>query len=144
MSKILYHENVSEEPLDIIRYNECDAEMGRTLVSKRCRRLWNEMEHLRDLKTVVGEVLEGFTLPHDVRKILETEYFSHYTEPRGEAQPEPAKVCVPEWIQKLKKELMMAAMKDDFILTRDELIELLGGPVALLEAFPTGRNTNEA
>lgn len=32
------------------------------------------------LREAVGTVLEGFTLPHDVRKILETAYFGTVTE----------------------------------------------------------------
>lgn len=30
---------------------------------------------MSDLRTVVGQVLEGFTLPTDVRKILESAYY---------------------------------------------------------------------
>lgn len=44
---VRYTQGVSEEPLEIIRVNECED--GRvTLTRSRVRRLWNEIEFLRD------------------------------------------------------------------------------------------------
>lgn len=40
-----YRDHVSDESLDIIRANECDAPIN--LATKRFRRLWNEIESLR-------------------------------------------------------------------------------------------------
>src|SRR3972149_2234923 len=42
----MYTDFVSDEPLDIIQANECEAQPG--LATNRFRRLWNEIERLRD------------------------------------------------------------------------------------------------
>jgi hypothetical protein len=39
------------------------------------------------------------------------------------------------WITELRKELMMSKMTHNFTLTRDELIELLGGNIALMQSL---------
>jgi hypothetical protein len=41
-----YTDFVSDEPLEIIRANECESQVG-SLSTKRFRRLWNEIVDLR-------------------------------------------------------------------------------------------------
>lgn len=54
--------------------------------------------------------------------------------PLPEVAP-PAQVPDVEWIAKLRHELLFAPMKSNFTMTRDELIQLLGG-VSALSAAP--------
>lgn len=44
----MYTEFVSTEPLDVIRANECESQVG-SLCTDRFRALWNEIERLREL-----------------------------------------------------------------------------------------------
>lgn len=46
MEPKLYDDFVSDEPLDIIRANECESDLP-SLCTKRFRRLWNEILTLR-------------------------------------------------------------------------------------------------
>lgn len=43
---VIYTDFVSEEPLDVIRANECEYNV-QGLVTKRFRAFWNEIERLR-------------------------------------------------------------------------------------------------
>jgi len=45
---VKYTHHVSDEPLDNIRYNECDNPHTLNLAAQRFRRLWNEIEELRE------------------------------------------------------------------------------------------------
>lgn len=44
----MYKDFVSTEPLDVIRANECENQLG-SLCTARYRALWNEIERLRNL-----------------------------------------------------------------------------------------------
>lgn len=46
MSQDIYTDNVSTEPLDIIRANECESQVG-SLATSRFRAMWNEIARLR-------------------------------------------------------------------------------------------------
>ncbi|QBJ80552.1 hypothetical protein DKK66_20115 (plasmid) [Aquitalea sp. USM4] len=52
----------------------------------------------------------------------------------GKYTAPPAQVQDAEWIAKLRHELLFAPMKSNFTMTRDELIQLLGGVSALAAA----------
>ena len=43
----VYTDSVSTEPLDNIRSNECESDVG-SLCTRRFRALWNEIERLRE------------------------------------------------------------------------------------------------
>jgi len=48
----------------------------------------------------------------------------------------------PEWIRVLCRELMLSKMTHNFTFSRDEVIELLGGKLALLAAMGASRQSN--
>lgn len=50
-----YTEHISTEPLDVIRCNECEYQVG-SLGTARFRTLWNEIEHLVDVLKLVDRV----------------------------------------------------------------------------------------
>jgi hypothetical protein len=52
-----YTEFVSEEALEIIRNNECEAQIG-SLATARFRRLWNAIENLREENAVLNALLK--------------------------------------------------------------------------------------
>lgn len=52
---VIYTDFVSTEPLDIIRCNECEYRTE-TLVTKRFRAFWNEIERLRAIEKRVEKL----------------------------------------------------------------------------------------
>lgn len=60
---VIYTSQVSDEPLDLIRSNECESQVG-SLCTKRFRALWNEIERLRAIEAALSQ-------PETVREAVE-------------------------------------------------------------------------
>lgn len=58
----VYRHNVSDEPIDIIRVNECEGSDLYSLTSKRFRRLYNEYDKSQKLLSEAVDLLEKLRL----------------------------------------------------------------------------------
>lgn len=56
--RVKYQSFVSDQPLDVIRANECESELS-SLSTSRFRRLWNEIEDLRESNAGLVKALEA-------------------------------------------------------------------------------------
>lgn len=61
---MIYKDFISDEPLDIIRSNECDSQVG-SLATARFRRLWNELEQAQQKLSLYEEMRKGLQLLYD-------------------------------------------------------------------------------